>query len=63
MDVDDIMALAAAWSAAIATRADATPPQDALRTAVAALVAERDALRQDAERYRWLRDKNSGSPE
>ena len=80
---DDIMVLAAAWSAAIATRADAAPPQDELRAAVTTLVAERDlaiheqdmaqeslcrcgvwlqearaerdSLRQDAERYRWLR--------
>ena len=39
---DDIMVLAAAWSAAIATRADAAPPQDELRAAVTTLVAERD---------------------
>lgn len=28
----------------------------AIYTAVTALIAERDALRADAERYRWLRD-------
>lgn len=51
MDVDEIMALAAAMLRA-GPNYDGTISE--LRAAVAALVAERDALKADAERYRWL---------
>lgn len=46
MTTDDIMALAEGC---------ATPTP--LRAAITALVDERDALRQDAERYRWLQER------
>lgn len=39
----------------------ATPLVGKLEREVARLTAERDALKQDAERYRWLRDTADGS--
>lgn len=50
-DLDD--KLDAAWRAAI----EASPsPSTTLTTEREAAIAERDALRADAERYRWLRE-------